>query len=122
MVAPAGLALLLTAVALPPTRIGMAVSAPAVEFVAVAFILGALANRARFLCWSPLVWLGSISYGVYLWQGPVLLLLGRSVVAVPLAIGLACASARWIEVPFRRGTGAALEPQHPKHALPAEAA
>jgi peptidoglycan/LPS O-acetylase OafA/YrhL len=122
IVAPAGLALLVAAVLLPSTRIGLALSAPIVEFVAVAFILGALANRARFLRWQPLVWLGSISYGVYLWQGPALLLLGRSIFAVPLAIGLAYASARWIEAPFRRGTRAALEPRHPKHALPAEAA
>jgi peptidoglycan/LPS O-acetylase OafA/YrhL len=101
LIIPAGLLLLIAAVLLPPTRLGFTVGGPAVELAAVAFILGAIGDHPRLLRWSPLVWLGSISYGVYLWQGPLLLLFGHSVFAPPLAVVLAYASARYIEAPFR---------------------
>ena len=63
---------------------------------------------------APLQWLGRISYGLYLYHWPVFLVLNparthidgwwlfalRMLIAVPMAM----ASYRWLEMPFRRGT------------------
>ena len=67
---------------------------------------------AKLLAWRPLVWLGTISYGVYLWHWPVFLVLngertgwtGPSLFAVRCAatVGLAAASWWLIEQPIRR--------------------
>ena len=53
--------------------------------------------------WAPrsLVRLGQISYGLYLWHFPVMLVL-TPFLAVPVSLALALASERWIERPFRR--------------------
>jgi peptidoglycan/LPS O-acetylase OafA/YrhL len=74
------------------------------------FIAGA-AGLAPILSARPLVRIGQISYGMYLWHAiPVGLLeqqtLGGSVLAmaavVVITIALALVSERWIERPFRR--------------------
>ncbi len=81
---------------------------PIVETIGLALILNGLGGRARLLSWRPLVWLGSISYGTYLWQGPVLLLVGPGIVAAFVSVGLGYVSTRWIEAPFRAGGRARL--------------
>ncbi|MGH3677565.1 MAG: acyltransferase family protein [Mycobacterium sp.] len=87
--------------------------------VAVAAVLVvapvALAQRgpvARVLAWRPLVWLGAISYGVYLWHWPIFHVLngqrtgwtGLPLFAVRVAATVAIAAASWwlLEQPIRR--------------------
>jgi len=61
---------------------------------------------------APLVWLGTISYGLYLWHFPALLVAGNVLadgprwlaitVAIAVAVALAALSSRWLEQPLRR--------------------
>jgi peptidoglycan/LPS O-acetylase OafA/YrhL len=60
----------------------------------------------RMLTWTPLVNLGVISYGLYVWQGLVLTVFsslpgGRPTAIVPTVV-VALLSYRYIEQPFRR--------------------
>ncbi len=67
---------------------------------------------ARALAWGPLVWLGAISYGVYLWHWPIFLALngertglsGWPLFALRCAATVALAAASWrlLEQPVRR--------------------
>ena len=67
---------------------------------------------ARALAWRPLVWLGAISYGVYLWHWPIFLALngertgwaGWPLFVLRCAATIAVATASWwlLEQPIRR--------------------
>ncbi|WDF72058.1 acyltransferase family protein [Novosphingobium sp. KACC 22771] len=67
--------------------------------------------NARLLLLLPMRWLGQISYPLYLWHWPVLVLARTSgwvdgwamLVCVGVATGLAWVTARWIEPPLRYG-------------------
>jgi peptidoglycan/LPS O-acetylase OafA/YrhL len=68
----------------------------------------------KFLAWWPLVFLGQISYSLYLWHWPILvfmryylvreLTIPESIIAFLLMFALAFASWKWIERPFRNGS------------------
>ncbi|WP_185996456.1 acyltransferase family protein [Nocardioides campestrisoli] len=67
---------------------------------------------ARFLALPSMAYLGTISYGMYLWHWPIIVVLERmleapglvvAVLTVPLTIGLASVSHRFLETPIRSG-------------------
>jgi hypothetical protein len=72
---------------------------------------GALAP-ARLFALRPVQWLGNVSYSVYLWHWPLIVLepnvsgnhLGRldKVTIIAVSLGLAAATKRFVEDPFRR--------------------
>jgi peptidoglycan/LPS O-acetylase OafA/YrhL len=83
-----------------------------VELIPVAVLATACvvaSPGARVLGWAPLRGLGRISYGVYLWHWPVLVLLDAPL-AAQLAATLALALASWwvVERPVLAGRGRAL--------------
>jgi len=81
--------------------------------VIVAVTGGPPGRVAQVLSWRPLVGLGAISYGVYLWHWPVIVYLtpGRlgvrrivaQAVCVAVTLALALLSYRFVEQPVRRG-------------------
>jgi peptidoglycan/LPS O-acetylase OafA/YrhL len=94
-------------------RGGLAVVAAATALL-IAAIVHPACRVARVLATPPFVWVGERSYGIYLWHWPVMVLSRPEIdvsltlwVLVPLQIavtvGLAEASYRWVEMPFRRG-------------------
>jgi peptidoglycan/LPS O-acetylase OafA/YrhL len=66
---------------------------------------------ARFLTWGPVIYLGEISYALYLWHFPVLYLWPTNHLSVPgrvaISVGLAAISFEFVEKPFLRK-----KPQH----------
>jgi len=100
----------------------MAVAACAVTVSAACVEEGLLAG---ILSWGPLQWIGRISYGMYLWYWPTLLVLtgsrthlegaGLAAVRVWVTVALAAVSYHALELPIRRRRLAA-------HLRPARAA
>jgi peptidoglycan/LPS O-acetylase OafA/YrhL len=88
-----------------------------VQTVAVGLTCVVLAAPPVRLGAAPLVWIGRRSYGIYLWQTPILGLLGGWALGPPWAVALAltlaaaAASYRWVEQPFlRRGQPPVTDP------------
>lgn len=86
--------------------------------VASAMLVAALAHPAsilgRILAWQPLRWLGTRSYGIYLWHYPVIVLtspavntgradLSLALFQVAASLGLAALSWKFIEKPILQG-------------------
>ncbi|MFL5824204.1 MAG: acyltransferase family protein [Solirubrobacteraceae bacterium] len=84
--------------------------------LATAVTLAAIVNPASrlgaALGWRPLRWIGVRSYGIYLWQWPIIVLItpvgagfswGRGVLAVAATMAAAALSWRFVEQPIRRG-------------------
>lgn len=70
----------------------------------------AAARPPALLEWRPLVWVGAVSYGLYLWHVPVLLVLrangllpltplGATLVGLPISLLLGWASLKLVEMP-----------------------
>jgi peptidoglycan/LPS O-acetylase OafA/YrhL len=84
----------------------------AFSLFSVVLVLAAGFGSVRFFAWLPLRAVGRISYGLYLWQGVVIFgvfgdnlqhaPLGRSMVAISVAVVVACFSYRYVERPFLR--------------------
>ncbi|MFA6219715.1 MAG: acyltransferase family protein [Erythrobacter sp.] len=88
-------------------------------FAALAPVLGAAllihcapaTSAGRLLSWRPAVWIGLLSYSLYLWHWPLIVFTEyrqggplegwQSLVVLAIALLLAWASLRWIERPFR---------------------
>ncbi len=84
--------------------------------VATAAVVAAAVNPAGLLgmvlAWPPLRWIGVRSYGIYLWQWPIIVLVnpvtrdwgaGRPLVEVAGTLLVAALSWRFLEDPIRRG-------------------
>jgi peptidoglycan/LPS O-acetylase OafA/YrhL len=84
-----------------------------------AVVVAGAAHVARPLSWRPLVRVGEISYGMYLWHAiPVGLLMSQTlagnvlamITVVVITFVLALISERWIERPFRKPRSAVIAP------------
>ncbi len=79
-------------------------SAALVPTLGCALVIGAgvagPTTAGRLLSWRPLVWIGGLSYAIYLWHWPVLRLaedaLGRQDVLVRTALGLSAILLAWL--------------------------
>ena len=88
---------------------------PAFAVLSTALIFGLLtpSRFGQLLSWRPLVWIGGISYGLYLFHWPIFTLLrdrgwtldrvGPFTVAVALTFVAAMLSSRFLELPIRAG-------------------
>lgn len=88
--------------------------APTLEAVATAVVVGHVVTSgsvvSRVLAWRPAVYVGEISYGMYLWHILILAVVVRRVgsgfaadlLVVALTVVVASCSYRWWEQPFRR--------------------
>src|SRR5207248_4472781 len=87
---------------------------PLAELSTAVLIAAALSGSpvTRPLCLRPLVGLGAISYGLYVWQGFVFALVG-GVPGVVAAVVVALVSYRYVERPFRRLRAAQVATREP---------
>jgi peptidoglycan/LPS O-acetylase OafA/YrhL len=96
-----------------------------IALAAAVFVYAAIDERPvlplRFLTWGPVIYLGEISYALYLWHFPVLYLWPTNHLSVPgriaISVGLAAISFEFIEKPFLRK-----KPQHTPDASERDAA
>lgn len=98
-----------SALHLSPSQRGVLATVCAVAIV-VGLEIAPTAGPSRLLAWSPLVYLGSISYATYLWHWPILLVLKEFVdlrpgatflVIAGLSTSVAALSGRLLEMPIR---------------------
>jgi peptidoglycan/LPS O-acetylase OafA/YrhL len=92
---------------------------PLFELAAAIFVAAAVAGTLRLP--GPLIWLGGISYSLYLWHELLLWALhgDHRLLALAASVLAAAVSTRWVERPFRRRRSARLRPS--LSAAPAQA-
>jgi peptidoglycan/LPS O-acetylase OafA/YrhL len=78
------------------------VLSPILHFSIAGILLHVVQHPYRLLNLAPVVWLGNISYSLYLWQQPFLDPSSSSRYGVLWAIGLACVSYYMVEKPMLR--------------------
>jgi peptidoglycan/LPS O-acetylase OafA/YrhL len=90
----------------------------------VLLILAGGLHPARVMAplrWRPVVWVGLISYSLYLWHWPVLAFTRYFITVISPSAAVVClvgmfvlawASHRWVELPFRHGRPATLVRRH----------
>jgi peptidoglycan/LPS O-acetylase OafA/YrhL len=98
------------------TALGVSATLPLAELAAVVLIAAAVDGTLRLP--RPLIWLGGISYSLYLWHYLVLWAFQwqQPLLAVAVSVAAAYASTVWIERPFRRRRAPA--PQMPAKEWP----
>ena len=78
----------------------------------MAAVVNPSSRLGQVLSWEPLRWTGVRSYGIYLWQWPVIVLINphhgslgvlRAVIAVAITLAIASLSWRYVEDPIRQG-------------------
>jgi peptidoglycan/LPS O-acetylase OafA/YrhL len=94
------------ALAIPPVFVGQwTIGVLMFELGAVCLVAAAVGETefAGLLAWRPFVWLGTLSYSLYVWHFPVIWTFGHKRVLVALAVTLCVSwlSYRFIERPFR---------------------
>ena len=96
------------AAVIPSTALLDATMLPLFELAAVVLVAGAVAGTLRLP--RPLVWLGGISYSLYLWHFVVLWAFHgqHPLLAVAVSVAIAQLSTAYVERPFRRRGGRAL--------------
>jgi peptidoglycan/LPS O-acetylase OafA/YrhL len=80
------------------------------ELAAFVLVCHAAANaKGQFLSWPPLVYIGRLSYGIYLWHFPIVSLLAKSLspwaklgLTLPLSVALAALCLHAVDVPLRK--------------------
>lgn len=93
-----------SATMLPYSTLSLAAGTPVVSGCAALLIVAALQEKSvvsRLLRSAPLVWVGTISYSLYLWQQLTHKLIPDGTLAAAFSILIAWLSARYIERPFR---------------------
>lgn len=93
-------------------RGGLVAAAAAAALMITAVVMAPRGVVSRLLSWRPVAALGRISYGIYLWHWPVLVLVtsatvplhGAELIALQLALTLVAALASWllVEQPSRQ--------------------
>lgn len=103
--------------------LGLPVFAVAASIVVLSVSLDPESALATALSVRPLRFLGRISYGLYLWHWPLILLVGWRY-GIPLAVVIAILSYRYVELPFLRRKNRAstgTEPRRTPVPVPASA-